>query len=148
MVMHRNTSSFFFLSIIVPTLLVFIGGAASGGEKPQGYSIERYAVIWQNSILVKSTSEKGNVEESSTHWSLSGVFSFQGGHGAVIVNQTTGSMQQIETGKKNDSGMTLVAVSGLDSKVEPLKVKVANREGETFWVVNTRTRLISSSTSN
>lgn len=100
---------------------------------PDNYSLARYAVIWENSLFGAHTN--GEVAPMTTeHWSLSGVFSFQGGHGAVIVSQANGDLQQVETGKTNDAGFTLKTVVGLD-KSEPLRVEV-EKNGHRFWVTN------------
>ena len=102
-------------------------------DKPENYSIARYSVIWQNSLFGIHTD--GEAPPMTTeHWSLSGVFSFEGGHGAVIISQSSGDLQQIETGKTNEAGFTLKNVVGLD-KTEPLRVEV-EKNGHRFWVIN------------
>ena len=102
-------------------------------EKPKTYSLVRYSVIWENSLFATNIEGKA-VPNTTDYWSLSGVFTFSGGQGAVIVNQVNGDVEQIETGKINDAGFALKEVVGLD-KSEPLKVRV-EKEGQSFWVMN------------
>ncbi len=108
-------------------------------DKPKGYSLERYAVIWQNSLFTKTDSPKGrDIPNSSSYWTLAGTFSFPGGQGAMIVNRATGMVEQIQTTEKNSSGMILVEV--LPSKESGfISVKVEH-EGRMFWVSDHRAR--------
>lgn len=100
-------------------------------QNPEGYSLARYSVIWENSLFGYHT--KGQAVPFNTQsWALSGVYTYKGGHGAVIVSKSNGDLQQIETGVYNESGFTLKSVVGLD-KSEPLRVEVEN-DGYSFWV--------------
>ena len=109
------------------------GLRAGAQEIPRGYALERYAVIWQQSLFGFGTSGKA-VPNASQYFSLAGVFRFKGGFGAVIVNRINGKIEQIETGSPSPGGFELLEVSGL-AEDGPARVRV-RKEGEVFWVVN------------
>lgn len=132
--MHRNTLPF---SLVLLALLFIASNQSTySQEKPKTFSVKRYSVMWQNSFFGKVSTPKSSIDFSED-WSLSGVFSFDGGYGAVIVNQSNGDMLQIESSKYDESGYRLAEVSGLKSnKDQGLRVKVADKEGNSFWVAN------------
>lgn len=133
--MHRNASRF---SLICSSVIVLFTSSigAFGQEKPKSFSVKRYSVIWQNSFFGQVSPPKTTID-FSVEWSLSGVFSFNGGHGAVIVNQANGEMEQIENHKYNESGLKLLDVLGAKGDdPEGMRIQVKAKSGQVFWVTN------------
>lgn len=65
------------------------------------YSVDRYSVLWEKSVFAAKTGKGELVKFKAENWSLVGVFTFDQGQGAVIVNRKSGSVEQVEQGEAN-----------------------------------------------
>ncbi|MDF1755694.1 MAG: hypothetical protein P1U89_23090 [Verrucomicrobiales bacterium] len=124
---------FLLFSLIFSVLIPFSGAQ----DRPSAYSLDRYSVIWQKSMFARQTKDRG-LPNSSIYWNLAGVFSYDGGRGAVIVNQATGAVEQVEENKKNASGLCLLDVIE-NHKTGAASVKI-EQNGKTFWVSKLQAR--------
>ena len=109
-------------------------------QDPPGpaYSIKRYSMLWENPMFASRTDGKPK-PTTTLHqggWVLAGVFLFEGKTGAVILNETTGAVEEIWTGKNNASGVKLLAVySPKGQKKGFAKVQV-EQSGKVYWIAS------------
>ena len=114
--------------------LAMISGSVVA-EEPEKYAVERYSVIWQSSKFAKKSEGKVRSNDYKS-WILGGVFYLDGKDTAVIINDATGSVEEIDEKGKSPSGLTLVRVlRGGDGKAIRVEVK---DEARTFWIARTK----------
>lgn len=87
------------------------------------YSVDRYSILWQKSVFASKTGQDELVNFKAADWSLVGVFTFDEGEVAVIVNRKSGLVEQVEQGEANRSGLKLISVMPADEQ-QPQRARI------------------------
>lgn len=106
-------------SLLAPSLL----GPCVAQEVAGTYSVDRYSVLWQQSVFAGKTDRGELINFKAEEWALVGVFTFDKGEGAVIVNRKSGSVEQVEQGMANRSGLKLISVLPADGE-QPQRARI------------------------
>lgn len=121
--------------------LAVLSGSAFA-EEPETYAVERYSVIWKSSKFAKKSEGKVRVNDYQS-WILGGVFYLDGHDTAVIINDATGTVEEVDPKKKSPSGLTLLRVlRGGDGKAIRIEVKDDERQ---FWIARTKMKKVTPS---